>query len=211
MRKGLLLSVLALITACSPQDDERPLTPEVQRLPQPVAVPESPEYASHLSTLVFQSLTTALESAQALNTSIRILVEAPDEDRLNLAREQWRTSYSAYLTSQAAGSIPVREPAEWYSARLTRGDLSLQMNSWPIEPGYIDYVDGYAFSGIVNDTALELTTDSLLNQHRFSDATYVSIGYPALEFMLWGEDGQRSASDFDALAGKPDENTPSPV
>lgn len=187
------------------------MAPEVQRLPTPIAVPDSPAYASHLNTLAFNSLTQALNAAQALSASVQVLSQAPTEERLNQAREQWRASYSAYLTSQAAVSIPVREPSEWYSARLTRSDLALQINSWPIEPGYIDYVDGYAFSGIVNDTALELTSDSLLNQHRFSDATYVSIGYPALEFMLWGEDGQRSASDFDTMSAKPAESDTSPV
>ena len=199
MRRYALAALVmaAGLTSCSQQEEARPLAPAASVLPAPPAIPEAQHYTSHLIAESYEHLTAAEAAISSLEQAIQTLIAQPEEDAVRQARRLWRESYSQYLIAQASMRLPVSEPPEWRSAGLTRDDLERQINSWPIEPGYIDYLAGYPYSGIVNDTALELTESSLLDQHQFADDSYVSIGFHAIEFLLWGESGQRTAADFD--------------
>lgn len=209
---SVLLGSLMLLSACSDSEHSKPMSREVSSLPEPESLAVDEAYPERLVNIAYAQLSKSVEAAQALQSSAAALRKNATPERLEEARGHWRASYSAYLSSLAASDIPVREPSEWFAAKLTRRHLAQQINSWPIEPGYIDYLEGYPFTGIVNDTTLVIDRDSLLAQHQFSDATYVSVGYHAIEFILWGEHGQRPASDFDSTtAAKPEEDDSSPV
>ena len=208
---SVLLGSLMLLSACSDSEHSKPMSREVSSLPEPESLAVDEAYPERLINIAYAQLSKSVEAAQALQSSAAALRKNATPERLEEARGHWRASYSAYLSSLAASDIPVREPSEWFAAKLTRRHLAQQINSWPIEPGYIDYLEGYPFTGIVNDTTLVIDRDSLLAQHQFSDATYVSVGYHAIEFILWGEHGQRPASDFDSTAAKPEEDDSSPV
>ena len=208
---SVLLGSLMLLSACTDGEHNKPMSTEVSSLPEPASLGVDEAYSERLINIAYAQLSKSVEAAQALQSSTVALRKNATPERLNEARGHWRASYSAYLSSLAASDIPVREPSEWFAAKLTRRHLAQQLNSWPIEPGYIDYLEGYPFTGIVNDTTLTIDRESLLAQHQFSDATYVSVGYHAIEFILWGENGQRPASDFDINATKPEEGDTSPV
>lgn len=196
----LLLTSLILFSACSQDDEPRSLSPEAANLPSPADIPDAGAFAQHLPSHAFQQFSIATEEAEALTLSIETLTATPTQAALDQARRHWRLSYNAYLAALASSRLPVIEPPEWHSAQLTRRHLTGQLNSWPLEPGYIDYLDGYPLTGIVNDTTLALDAESIARQHRFSDASYVSLGYPAIEFILWGESGERPSSDFNRAA-----------
>ena len=208
---SVLLGSLMLLSACTDGEHNKPMSTEVSSLPEPASLGVDEAYSERLINIAYAQLSKSVEAAQALQSSTVALRKNATPERLNEARGHWRASYSAYLSSLAASDIPVREPSEWFAAKLTRRHLAQQLNSWPIEPGYIDYLEGYPFTGIVNDTTLTIDRESLLAQHQFSDATYVSVGYHAIEFILWGENGQRPASDFDINATKPEAGDTSPV
>lgn len=70
------------------------------------------------------------------------------------------------------------------------------IDNHPIQPGYLDYFDVYKHSGIVNDIAIPITAEAIRSQHGFSDNSDVSLGFHAMAYLLWGENGQRPASDF---------------
>lgn len=208
---SVLLGSLMLLSACSDSEHSKPMSREVSSLPEPESLAVDEAYPERLINIAYAQLSKSVEAAQALQSSAEALRKNATPERLAEARNHWRASYSAYLSSLAASDIPVREPSEWFAAKLTRRHLAEQINSWPVEPGYIDYLEGYPFTGIVNDTTLVIDRESLLAQHQFSDVTYVSVGYHAIEFVLWGENGQRPASDFDMNAAKPEEGDSSPV
>lgn len=201
--RSFVLIALTLLGACSQEESPRSLSPEAANLPTPAKLPDTQAFAQHLPNQAFAHLSLAVAQAEATNTSIETLLKTPTEANLNQVRQDWRASYSAYLAALASIRLPLVEPPEWRTAGLTRIHLADQINSWPIEPGYIDYVEYYPLTGIVNDTTLPLTVENIASQHRFSDASYVSMGYPALEFLLWGESGTRPASDFDQAEDKP--------
>ena len=157
-------------------------------------------YRDHLLALASDHYAKALSQLQALNTDIAALRASPSELTLAQARATWRRAYTAYLQTLPVTAIEVDEPEDWKVSGLTRQDLTESINPWPVEAGYIDYIDGYPYTGIVNDTTLNLSEGSLQAQHRFADASYLSLGFQVIEFLLWGEDGQRTAQDFDAEA-----------
>lgn len=82
------------------------------------------------------------------------------------------------------------------------------LNAWPLDEAYIDYVTGDDDAGIIHDTANYPTISKglleSLNEQGKDDN--ISIGYHAIEFLLWGQDeviptptaneGSRAVSDF---------------
>ena len=83
-----------------------------------------------------------------------------------------------------------------------------QINAWPLDEAYIDYVDGDAEAGIVNDVAgvPEITTDVLVEANEEGGETNISTGWHAIEFLLWGQDlsddgpGARPVTDYTTAA-----------
>jgi hypothetical protein len=75
--------------------------------------------------------------------------------------------------------------------RLQRAD------SFPILPGYIDGLNEWPDSGIVNDMSLPLTRESLVAQQDATMEGEASIGFQVIHFLLNGEPGH--ARDAAAL------------
>ncbi|MCX6183133.1 MAG: hypothetical protein NT150_14555, partial [Bacteroidetes bacterium] len=81
------------------------------------------------------------------------------------------------------------------------------LNSWPLDEAYIDYVSGDANAGIINNNVLYPTiSENMLDSlNTVGGETNISVGYHAIEFLLWGQDltapsakipGQRPNTDF---------------
>ena len=110
---------------------------------------------------------------------------------LAAARAAWVEARPAYLVTEAFRFYdgPIEE---------TEG----QINAWPMNEAFIDYVDGKADAGIVNDASVSLSIDEIIARNQASDESDVTTGWHAVEFLLWGQDlsadgpGSRPASDF---------------
>lgn len=189
-----LISLLALVLlGCT----------ETPPPPAPKPVPSAPSsarnlsaFAPYLSIKAYTDLSLATQAAQELDHAISKLLYAPSTETLADARMAWRKAYDRYLATLIYTRLPLSDPEEWTQQNLGYQQTLVQLDSWPIEPGYIDYVPDYPFSGIVNDLALPLNPESLLGEHLLSAPNAASIGFPALEFMLWSVDGQRAWQDF---------------
>src|SRR5690606_17067548 len=108
------------------------------------------------------------------------------------ARDAWRRAHNAYMEFQLLSALSGSNPGLF--GALAEYDFALE--AWPIQPGYLDYFDVYSHSGIVNDMALPLTAEAVREQHGLTDSSDVSIGFHALEYLLWGENGERPLADF---------------
>lgn len=136
-------------------------------------------------------------AAEALERAITTLLDSPTEDHLEAAKLAWLDAHR-----ELAGALPYIQVAFAPAGLQEQGrELMLALNSWPIQAGYLDTVPGYSSSGIVNDTAIELTLANLRKQHRLTAHEEASTGYHALEVMLWGPTSERSAEDFAAVGG----------
>ncbi|WP_346837771.1 imelysin family protein [Microbulbifer sp. SAOS-129_SWC] len=201
IRRGgatLLLAALVALSACSEKRDEQ-AAPQAAAAAKPAVPSFSEEAAQTLSRRVWQSGEAALVDTKAavaaLNRAIATLLAGPSEDHLEAARLAWLEAHRDF-----AAALPYIQLA--FAPADLRGEgrkLELSLDSWPVQPGYLDTVPGYSNSGIVNDTAIELNLANLRRQHRLTANEEASTGFHAMEIMLWGPTGERAAKDFVAV------------
>lgn len=107
-------------------------------------------------------------------------LKTSEPDPLQALREQLTRCQSLY---QASRLFVAADP----QAQQTLNQLHQQINAPLTMPGFVDAVPGYAFSGIVNDTSLPISKETLLDQHGLTAESDVSLGFSVLEFLLWGD------------------------
>jgi putative iron-regulated protein len=79
-----------------------------------------------------------------------------------------------------------------------------QINAWPMDEAYVDYVEDDPEAGIINDTkgVPEITRDVIVEANEEGGETNISTGWHAIEFLLWGQDlsetgpGERPVTDY---------------
>lgn len=196
--KLLLLSLGALVAplaalGCDPQN------PALGAPTDAEVTPVLENYA----VLIHAGYEDSLTRGRALDTAVDALIAAPSEPLLTAARNAWVTSRPAYLQTEIARFYggPIDDPDN---------DIDGRVNSWPLDEAYIDYVQGgppdFAdeIVGFVNDatTLPTIDEDALVALNGDGAEENVSLGYHAVEFLLWGQDlyddspGRRPATDF---------------
>jgi len=151
---------------------------------------------------VYTQMSDALSKAQELDSIVTSFLHHPNPLALEEAQNAWTKAYSAYIRVSFFDKVPRFEKPKFREQNDTYRDIQINLDSWPIEPGYIDYLPLYPLSGIVNDLTLKMDLADVSAQHGFSDPRFASLGYHPMEFLLFGHDGKRSAKDF-----IPQENT----
>lgn len=185
-----LLSILAITFVACSSDDDAP-TPED-------TIAKSTVIETYAS-IVFNSYQDAMTDAVALETSINIFVADPTEGNFSATKSAWKAARETY------------GPTEAY--RFANGPIDDNdgpeglLNAWPLDENYVDYVDGDDNSGIINDLTLFPIIDkaTLEGLNEVGGEANISVGYHAIEFLLWGQDltapsaqqaGQRPYTDF---------------
>ncbi|WP_237057236.1 imelysin family protein [Microbulbifer sediminum] len=186
------------LVGCESREDRAPRedTPAVKA---PPAVDR--KVAERFSHTIWQAgeaqLIDARAAVEALNRALTTLLDKPSADHLESAKLAWLDAHREF-----AAVLPYIQLAFAPAELRDQGrELLLAMDSWPVQPGYLDTVPGYSESGIVNDTAVELTLANLRRQHRLTAHEEASTGFHALEIMLWGPTSERSADQFQAASG----------
>ncbi|MFT0139682.1 hypothetical protein ACEK07_36065 [Alcanivoracaceae bacterium MT1] len=175
MRKAALL----MLTALSLAGCNEPSKQEAE----PARVP----LVETLDSQADQALAPALEDwRQALEA----FTSGADDQTLATLIEQWRALYRT--TNQFWLVLATRACGRDQVASLERVD------DWPLYPAYVDATPSWPESGIVNDQALPIRRDTLLEQHRMAAPGEVSLGFQPLWLLLHNSDGSpRAASEFD--------------
>jgi putative iron-regulated protein len=171
---------------------------------QPKQVEQAPEQAkvnteallSATNLYVYTQMSEALSRAQELDAIITSLLHHPNPGALEEAQDAWIKAYSAYMKVSFFSAVPRFEKPQFRELNITYANIEERIDSWPIEPGYIDYLPLYPLSGIVNDLTLKINEEDISAQHGFSDMRFASLGFHPIEFLLFAEDGKRSAKDF---------------
>ena len=173
------------------------------------------------ANIAYAAYADSLISAKALETAIAEFVANPTIDNMTDAKEAWLAAREPYGQTEVyrfrEGPIEARE-----------GNI----NAWPLGEAVIDYVatevDGEANSGdaanisagnIIANTAdyPTITSDSIDAVFELEgDESFVTTGYHAIEFLLWGQDlnsdlagsgmrdnsaGQRPVTDYSNTPG----------
>jgi putative iron-regulated protein len=149
------------------------------------------------AALLHATYSDALVGAQALRTAVDAFVAAPSAATLQAAKDAWLDARPAYLQT---------EMARFYNGPIDNEDDGPEglINAWPLDEAYIDYVEGDADAGIVNQVDLYpvIDEDLLVELNEGEGETTISTGWHAIEFLLWGQDrdpagpGTRPHTDY---------------
>jgi putative iron-regulated protein len=138
------------------------------------------------------SLSLALE----LQAAVEAFVAAPSVETQQAAKEAWLAAREPYGQTEAF---------RFYGGPIddAQGPEGL-INAWPLDEVYVDYVEDAPDAGIINDVANYPTIDAELldSLNQVGAEENVSVGFHAIEFLLWGQDlsadgaGERSYTDY---------------
>jgi putative iron-regulated protein len=152
------------------------------------------------TSIVRASYAESLAKAKVLKTAVDAFVAAPSADTLQAAKTAWLAARDPYGQT---------ESYRFYDGPIDNPDDGPegQINAWPLDEVYIDYVDGMADAGMINNAAMfpDITKDLIASQNENGGEKNISSGYHAVEFLLWGQDlsatgpGARPHTDY--LAG----------
>lgn len=150
---------------------------------------------------VHSSYQASLFSAQAMDAAIDAFLDSPTQATLDAARRAWLVARVDYGPT---------EVFRFYGGPIDDEETGTEglINAWPLDEAYIDYVEGDAGAGIINDpgTYPEITADLLVELNEQGGEANVSTGWHAIEFLLWGQDlsadgaGSRPVSDYTTAA-----------
>ena len=166
-----------------------------------IAADDAEAVATTYADLVFANYDDAVASAAELQSAIEAFLAAPSQEGLDAAREQWLAARDVYGPTEVFrfSDGPIDDPEDGPEG---------QINAWPLDEAYIDYVEDDPEAGIVNDTegVPEITVDALVEANEAGGETNISTGWHAIEFLLWGQDvsddgpGDRPVSDYTTAA-----------
>ena len=164
--------------------------------------------------LAAASFSAALNEARFMRDAIDAFLSNPNDATLATAKAHWTEARKPYAEIEA-----------FRFGNLIIDDWEPQLNAWPLDEGFIDYVDNSNYfyelgnpvgqANLIANTSLsygpqtldltDLNADLLasLNELGGTEAN-VATGWHAIEFLLWGQDlngtgpgaGNRPATDF---------------
>lgn len=174
--------------------------------PAPTKAPQaSPAEAERIhaaletyAELAYSLYADSSEQARHLLQVADDFIAAPSEAGLTRAREAW-----------LAARVPYRqtEVFRFYDGPIDQ--VELEVNTWPIDEGFVEGQAGSTALGIVDDVARypKLSLELLSELNGKDGETSISTGYHVVEYLLWGVDrradgpGDRPFSDYVGDAG----------
>jgi putative iron-regulated protein len=198
----LVLTSLTIIgMACS--DNEGPINPTAA-----IDIKKK-EFVENYASIVLASYEDAMTKVNELKTAVDIFVTTPNENNFQAAKDAWLASREPYGQTEAY---------RFYDGPIDGADGEPEgyINAWPLDEALIDYVSdgtgGQDLSdvrqNIINNESEypTLTKNTLKDISGYSDnESNVTIGFHAIEFLLWGQDntapsakmtGQRAFTDY---------------
>ena len=152
------------------------------------------------SNIVLASYEDSLTGAKELKNSIDVFLKNPSNTSLEKAKQSWIKARNPYLQTEAYRFY--EGPIDFENQQTKEFGPEIRLNSWPLNEAYIDYVKGNSKSGIINDLSIPISAKTLKNKNQQKDEADVTIGYHAIEFLLWGQDfrvndaGNRKYTDY---------------
>jgi len=150
--------------------------------------------ARHYAALVHASYSDTLAAARDLQAAIAGFVKAPSAEGMDKARKAWLDARELYGQTEAfrfyGGPIDDANGPEG------------QINAWPLDESYVDYVVGKPRAGMVNNPKFKITKTALAKANERGGEENISAGWHAIEFLLWGQDqsetgpGNRPFEDY---------------
>ena len=155
------------------------------------------DVVAHYAVGVHATYQASLASATDMAGAIDAFLANPAPHTLEAAKRAWLTARDDY---------GVTEAYRFYGGPIDDEETGPegQLNAWPMDEAYVDYVDGDPGAGIVNMAGEypQITKQLLADLNEQGGETNVSTGWHAIEFLLWGQDlnedgpGARPVEDY---------------
>lgn len=152
------------------------------------------------ATIVYHNYKDAYNAGIDLQTAVNEFVADPTSSKFGNLKSLWLEARERYGTTEAF---------RFYNGPIDDEENGVEgnLNAWPLDEAYIDYVDGNDNAGIINNSIdyPTISGDLILVNNEKGGEKNISAGYHAIEFLLWGQDltapasklaGQRPYTDF---------------
>ena len=145
-------------------------------------------FVSNYSNIAEAASRSALSQGRILKEAISAFVKDPKAETHLLAKVSWMQARLPFLQSEFSRMIVERGEVNH--------DISNLLNGWPIDPGLIDYTAKVPGENIINNKEKypSITTELLRSINLKAGKSGFTTGYHVIEFLLWGEDSERSSS-----------------
>jgi putative iron-regulated protein len=207
-----IASLTFILFACGGETSKAPAPNKTQVKEAPLAAinmgqadiapaSQSPLTGRYLS-LASQQFNATCTHAKQFQTAIHLFLSDPNEKTLEEAKTQWVSTHNNYAASKLFRIINIKHPELDHSQiDPVKHSLAIRIDQSPLLAGYLDAVEGYPQSGYVF-APLPINEETLNKEHQFSDTLYVTLGFHAVEFLLWGENSKqaRPSTDYAALS-----------
>lgn len=158
------------------------------------AAPSVENVAKGYGQLVYVNYTDSLNAARQMEKAIDAFLAAPSQAGLNAARKAWLNAREYYGQTEAfrfyGGPIDDENGPEG------------QINAWPMDESYVDYVQGNSTAGFINNAKFNINRAALIEENERGGEENIATGWHAIEFLLWGQDlndqgpGNRPHTDY---------------
>ncbi len=203
LKSGLLIALIATSFSCSDDDDDSSGN-------QTTAITIQQVKENH-ANLVARTYNDAYTSAIEMQNKINTFVSTPTALAFTEAKQAWLDAREFYGLSEAFRET--NSPVDVENSASAPWGLGTEglMNAWPIDEGYIDYVQNgtepYAgtYTSIISDSSIAINASTLESLNEEDTDKSISAGWHAIEFLLWGQDntipsdyldGQRDFTDY---------------
>ncbi|MEL6717470.1 MAG: imelysin family protein [Bacteroidota bacterium] len=198
-------AVLFVLFSCEQEEVDPVIITETVTVTDTITVTEQSIDAlkegvqANYADLVYTNYLDSYNAAFDMQQVIQAFTADPTDATLEAAKVAWLEAREPYGQTEAfrfaSGPIDADDGPEGL------------LNAWPLDESYIDYVEGNPTTGIINNTAEYPTLDKALLESLNEEGgeENISIGYHAIEFLLWGQDltdpsalqtGNRPVTDF---------------
>ena len=208
---ALIVSAALSVAAFQPV---KALSPAVTPSVAPTAAPLLAQgdaltpYVESYAELVYRTYSSAKADAVTMQRAITAFLINPNAETHQAAKASWTEARQSYLQTEAFRFY--EGPIDFVDPETGEEGPEGRINAWPMNEAFIDYVQGKADSGVINDPSFEISVANILENDQVSDEADVTTGWHAIEFLLWGQDfnadgpGERSYEDF--VSGKGNNN-----
>jgi putative iron-regulated protein len=157
--------------------------------------------ATTYADVVLASYDATVTAATELDEAITTFVADPTDTTLEAARTAWLDARAIYGPTEVFrfSDGPIDDPDDGPEG---------QINAWPMDEAYVDYVEDDPGAGLVNDPEAlpEISAETIAEVNEEGGETNISTGWHAIEFLLWGQDlsddgpGARPVTDYTTAA-----------
>lgn len=155
---------------------------------------QAQDVLQHYSSLVYANYSDSIAAAKQMQRAIDAFIANPSQATQDAARKAWLNAREFYGQTEAF---------RFYDGPIDNEDgPEGQINAWPMDESYVDYVVGDEKAGLINNRSEAITKERLAELNEHDGEENISTGWHAIEFMLWGQDlndngpGARPFTDF---------------